>query len=200
MPVRAACLSAVCLFVVTPVPRARAQAAPPVPAVYAEARAERGGDALAKIHSLHIVFVVDRVGVGRLKGPGGALPSGIDQDRPHAIEQLWIAPPGRFLETISMAGNGLGGRRDGLDGDRVIGPLPGFSLHRVFMRFALGLMLVDPAELNATLTDLGPATVDGRAYSVVPYTIEQDVAGSRTQIWHVSKVELNPKGLDKAFR
>ncbi len=34
----------------------------------------------------------------------------------------------------------------------------------------------------------------------LPYTIEQDVAGSRTQIWHVSKVELDPKNIDKAFK
>ena len=278
MPVRAACLSAVCLFVVTPVPRARAQAAPPVPAVYAEARAERGGDALAKVQSLQLVYVVEQVGSGRVNAPGGGLPGRMDADPPHAIEQLWIAPPGRFLETVSQVGSGIGERRAGLDGDRVIGALSGPAIHREMMRFALGLMLPDPASLTVTFTDLGQAIVDGRTYSGVravgpdgecllmfdakqrlaiteeqgtfvggtshtrgtvdpgsgavnvqsretdssppktvlyrqvysdfkrvdgvelPYTIEQDVAGNRTQLWHLSKVELNPKDIDKAFK
>ena len=165
MPVRAVCLSAVCLFVVTPVPRARAQAGPLVPPVYAEARAERGGDALAKVESLHVVYVIDRVGTGRANGPGGGLPGRMDADPPHAIEQLWIAPPGRFLEMVSMVGGGIGQRRNGLDGDRVIGRRSALADHRALMRFALGLMLVDPASLNVTITDMGQAIVEGRTFS-----------------------------------
>jgi hypothetical protein len=254
-----------------------------IPQPYTAAQAERGGAALANVRGLHVVIVRTRptefaspnrgggglppmggmdggpsqlmLG-GRMSDPMGALP-------PTSIIQLWLALPNRFVERgqVSM--------HLGVDGDRVIGG-PSFDVERqLLMRWAVSLLLVDPATFDLTLTDEGQIVVGRQGYDEVqasgpdgfqsmllfdmhhrlaalqweattmhgesqrgsngqvsrsglspshttarqdysdfkrvhgiefPFTIKVSIGGQLAEIDYVREIDLNPKGLDKAFK
>jgi hypothetical protein len=160
------------LVLVVKFPTAQSLSSAQQPDFLALARNTIGGDALAQVQSLHVILsgrnVTSEVG---------------DDPRGESVTTMhvWLHPPSRLLETISIAGSLV---RHGVDGSRLLGTHPAgvdaFQPERTLLRkCALTLLLYDPQSLGVALLDEGTTTVSRRCVSHTllhpPYLWTQEV-------------------------
>jgi len=134
--------------------------------VLARARDAVGGvDALARVESLHIAAInnitpgdgspLSGYGWGDWLGPG----IGTNRQVTHA----WLAPPSRFLQRTDTI-------QSGFDGDRAIGTAVSNNdwwIRSSLWRWALPLLLYDPAALGLTVYGEWDAILGNKATNVV---------------------------------
>ena len=116
------------------------------------ARAAIGSDeALAHVHGLHVVFTVRR---GTVRTP---------------TQQIWLAPPTRFLERANRFSYGF-------DGRRIIGvnppwlPANGPPDRYAFLHWSLALLLYDPPALGVSIIDRGTEKLGRHSVHVLQAT------------------------------
>jgi hypothetical protein len=123
-----------------------------------------GAEALAHVHSLHVILTRQHLGSS----------VGMQDDsksESFSTMHVWLQPPSRLLETVAAGSGHI--LRSGIDGDRVLvrrvrsEAIEAQTQRGVLRRFALAWLLYDVSALGIMVKDEGTATVNRRIVRVL---------------------------------